>query len=236
MVFTKHAWSPWYSSFGLFQVPSNKVRLAKKVLPGKKALYDQTYIHLQSMNTKWACSLAGRKWKYLTDFTHRICNKAILLWEVTHKSRLMHSWSKNAWSCKHFFTRALQVGAKQLTQPCKAGIPNKKGLQRPGNQTTHPAWMPDGSACRQGKLKCFKEISAHFENAYHIHQPLRSVGYDTRSIFKWSLTGLNSEFSFSYTSCLTKAEEPSPPYYLPIAGGRMIGFIPFPRVLVLCEM
>ena len=29
---------------------------------------------------------------------------------------------------------------------------------------------------------------------------------------------------------------PSLPYYLPIAGGRIIGFIPFPRVLVLCEM
>ena len=36
--------------------------------------------------------------------------------------------------------------------------------------------------------------------------------------------------------CLTKAEEPSLPYYLPIAGGRIIGFITFPRVLVLCEM
>ena len=54
--------------------------------------------------------------------------------------------------------------------------------------------------------------------------------------FQRGLTGLNSEFSFSYTSCLTKAEEPSLPYYLPIAGGRIIGFIPFPRVLVLCEM
>ena len=32
------------------------------------------------------------------------------------------------------------------------------------------------------------------------------------------------------------AEEPSLSYYLPIAGGRIIGFIPFPRVLVLCEM
>ena len=53
--------------------------------------------------------------------------------------------------------------------------------------------------------------------------------------FKRSLTGLNSGFSFSYTSCLTKAEEPSLSYYLPIAGGRIIGFIPFPRVLVLCE-
>ena len=65
---------------------------------------------------------------------------------------------------------------------------------------------------------------------------LRSGRYDTRSIFKQSLTGLNSEFFFSETSCLTKAEEPTLPYYLPIAGGRIIGFIPFPRVLVLCEM
>ena len=32
------------------------------------------------------------------------------------------------------------------------------------------------------------------------------------------------------------AEEPSLPYYLPIAGGRIIEFIPFPRVLVQCEM
>ena len=31
-------------------------------------------------------------------------------------------------------------------------------------------------------------------------------------------------------------EEPSLPYYLPITGGRIFGFIPFPRVLVLCEM
>ena len=66
--------------------------------------------------------------------------------------------------------------------------------------------------------------------------PTARVGYDTRSIFKWSLMGLNSEFSFSWTSCLTKVEELSLPYYLSIAGGRIIGFIPFPRVLVLCEM
>ena len=66
--------------------------------------------------------------------------------------------------------------------------------------------------------------------------PSARARYDTRSIFKRSLTGLNSEFSFSHTSCLTKAKELSLPYYLPIAGGRIIGFIPFPRVLVLCEM
>ncbi len=62
--------------------------------------------------------------------------------------------------------------------------------------------------------------------------PSARAGYDTRSIFKRSLT----EFSFSLASCLTKTEEPSLPYYLPIAGGRIIGFILFPRVLVLWEM
>ena len=66
--------------------------------------------------------------------------------------------------------------------------------------------------------------------------PSAQAGYVTRPIFKRSLTGLNSELSFSKTSCLTKAEEPSLPYYLPIAGGRIIEFIPFPRVLVLWEM
>ena len=62
------------------------------------------------------------------------------------------------------------------------------------------------------------------------------AGYDTRPIFKRSLTGLNSEFFFSETSCLIKAEEPSLSYYLLIAGRRRIGLIPFPRVLELCEM
>ena len=68
--------------------------------------------------------------------------------------------------------------------------------------------------------------------------PTPPLGQDMTQgqFFKRSLVGLNSEFSFSWTSCLTKAEEPSLTYYLPIAGGRIIGFIPFPRVLVLCEM
>ena len=58
----------------------------------------------------------------------------------------------------------------------------------------------------------------------------------TQGQFKRSLTGFTSEYSFSSTSCLTKAEEISLSYYLPVVGGRIIGFIPFPRVLVLYEM
>ena len=54
--------------------------------------------------------------------------------------------------------------------------------------------------------------------------------------FKRSLTGLDSVFSFSWTSCFTKALEHSLSYYLPRAGGKIIGFIPFPRVLVLWEI
>ena len=73
-------------------------------------------------------------------------------------------------------------------------------------------------------------------NLSYLANPSARAGYDTRSVLKWSLKGFNSEFSFSLTSCLTKAEEPSLPYYLLTAGGRIIGFIPFPRVLVLCEM
>ena len=76
-----------------------------------------------------------------------------------------------------------------------------------------------------------------FKFLYHIY-PTPPLGQDMTQgqFFKRSLTGFNSEFSIYSTSCLTKAEEPSLPYYLPIAGRRIIGFIPFPRVLVLCEM
>ena len=50
--------------------------------------------------------------------------------------------------------------------------------------------------------------------------PTPPLGQDMTQgqIFKRSLTGSNSEFSFSWTSCLIKTEEPSLSYYLPIAG------------------
>ena len=93
-------------------------------------------------------------------------------------------------------------------------------------------------AKRKKNIKTLSENATVLSSTFVIlfTNPSARAGYDTRSIFKRSLTGFNSEFSFSETSCLTKAEEPNLPYYLPIAGGRIIGFIPFPRVLVLCEM
>ena len=47
---------------------------------------------------------------------------------------------------------------------------------------------------------------------------------------------MQSQFSFSKTGCQTKAKEFSLLYYLPIDGGRIVRFIPFPRILALCEM
>ena len=51
-----------------------------------------------------------------------------------------------------------------------------------------------------------------------------------------SSTSLKSDICFSMMGCLTKAKEPSLPYYLHIVGGRIVGFTSFPRILVLCEM
>ena len=50
-----------------------------------------------------------------------------------------------------------------------------------------------------------------------IYLPTPPLGQDMTLGQFLSLTGLNSEFSFSYTS-----SEFSLPYYLPIAGGRII--------------
>ena len=61
---------------------------------------------------------------------------------------------------------------------------------------------------------------------YPIHQ--LQAGYDTRSIFKWGIAGLNSEFSFSSTGyCLH--------FYLPITAGRTDVLMPFLRVLERSE-
>ena len=95
---------------------------------------------------------------------------------------------------------------------------------------------PDGCLLRNLGNQRHVSSRTHSITVIIFTNPSARTGYDTRSIFKRSLTGLNSEFFFSKTSCLTKAEEPSLPYYLPMAGGRIIIFIPFPRVLVLCEM
>ena len=71
----------------------------------------------------------------------------------------------------------------------------------------------------------------------HIYQPLR-LGRIVRQgqFFKRSF----NRFEFSFPSprlvASPRLKNPVCPTICPIAGGRIIGFIPFPRVLVLCEM
>ena len=84
---------------------------------------------------------------------------------------------------------------------------------------------------RLGKIK--RKAYVFVIGCIYLPLPARAR-YDT--IFKRSLTGLNSEFSFSGTGCHTKIKELSLPNYLPTAGGRMIGCIPFPRILALYKM
>ena len=61
--------------------------------------------------------------------------------------------------------------------------------------------------------------------------PLPWAVYDTRSIFRLSITSLNLKFSFSMTCCLSIAQPPSLPYYLPVIGESADGFMFFPRSL-----
>ena len=71
----------------------------------------------------------------------------------------------------------------------------------------------------------------------HTHLTIPSHKDTPQSQFlKWSSTGLNSKFSFFKISCHTNIKKPSLPNYLPIAGGRILGSMPFPRVLVLRGM
>ena len=51
-----------------------------------------------------------------------------------------------------------------------------------------------------------------------------------------SLTFLKSDFFFSLTDCHSNAKEISLPYYLPITGERIVGFMPFTKVLARCKM
>ena len=43
------------------------------------------------------------------------------------------------------------------------------------------------------------------------------------------------QFSFSYNGYFAEAKEPNLLYYLPIAGERTDGFMPFPKILMWSE-
>ena len=55
----------------------------------------------------------------------------------------------------------------------------------------------------------------------------------------WDMVNFRAEFnkfSFPSTGFPIMAKESSLPNYLPTTGERIVGFIPFPRVLSLCDM
>ena len=58
----------------------------------------------------------------------------------------------------------------------------------------------------------------------YLPNPSRREGWDTKLIFKWSLTGLNSEFFFSL------------PYYFLSNVGRKLDAYYFPKDLAPCEI
>ena len=55
-----------------------------------------------------------------------------------------------------------------------------------------------------------------FPYIYVFTNPFAWGGCDSRSTSKQDLTGLNLEFSLSYSGCLAKVKEPKLFYYLPI--------------------
>ena len=75
--------------------------------------------------------------------------------------------------------------------------------------------------------KAERRIGRNVVNIIIFTNPSARAGYDTRSIFKRSLT------SFPSPRLVTSLRWKNP---VCLVGGRIIGFIPFPRVLVLCEM
>ena len=81
-----------------------------------------------------------------------------------------------------------------------------------------------------------KKPSCVLHSCVFLHASLSLCRCELFYIYMCIYVDVNLHMWLYNTSCLTKAEEPSLPYYLPKAGGRIIGFIPFPRVLVIYEM
>ena len=112
---------------------------------------------------------------------------------------------------------------KSIPQQKHLGLPNSASrYQNLATLLTHPyIWSKT----------CFQVLEILIINPHiYLLNSFTRVGCDTRSIFKRILTGMNSEFSFSKTCCHARVKGPSLPYCLHIAGVRIVGFIPFPRV------
>ena len=81
--------------------------------------------------------------------------------------------------------------------------------------------------------KCWTYFISFSKFVYVFTNPSARVGSDTKSIFNRSLTGLIKSFLLDRRH--SKIKELSLTNYFPIAAGRIVRVIPFPRVFLLCE-
>ena len=80
----------------------------------------------------------------------------------------------------------------------KAGWPARTYIQQLCEDTgCSPEDLPEAMNDREGWRERVRDICADGTTRWWSYLPTPRVGYDSRSIFMWSLTGLNSEFSFS---------------------------------------
>ena len=131
-------------------------------------------------------ALLAERWIYW--LTH-----ALLLWECCWK--IMEQWLK------------MQAYYIQTMTPSTSICPNLMQWWRASTLSFNgnpkcSTWKLTSCACHWLKNSLSRKakmwMKAVADTSYPIYQPLRwGGGYDTRSVFKRSLTGLNSEFSFS---------------------------------------
>ena len=120
-------------------------------------------------------------------------------------------------------TQKMVLDASLLsTHHYKVRIKGKVEQSRKGVAPSPTHWC---SSYRKGSLRVTLDYGRqlYFYLLIYIYiytHPSAQAGCDTRSIFKRSLTGLNSELP----------KQVSLPYYLLIVRGRIIGIIPFPRI------
>ena len=111
--------------------------------------------------------------------------------------------------------KVLPKNSETLDTACKTNVE-----QNPDANALWASMQTTVKAIFQGNgKKCVKYV---FIQPLWYRQDVRECQF-----FKGSTVGLN----FRGTSCLTKAKEPSLPYYFPVTGNRTYGFVPFQREL-----
>ena len=136
------------------------------------------YPHFNRPSGFWPCvksCLVGGSDKYSAHMV-----KGRFMMGPTHESRLMRGRLKNSWPCRHFSFWVPQTPSNKVRPASRQRPPRAVAVQR----LNSPAWRDEFMPFSILVLIIFTNPSAR-------------AGYDTRSIFKRSLTGLNSEFSFS---------------------------------------